>query len=141
MQPSKAVGSACGLSLVLGEGALLWQVVCCGGVQDLYCQAEELWEEVSRLRSIREEVIEIDRIFSETQQLEKPPLLAALEKLAMSTPNIKVSAASGEWKGWELVISGTKRKAPTSPKISQLQIRFTALEGASCAFKKRTCPT
>lgn len=55
-------------------------------MEDLYCQAEELWEEVSRLRSIREEEIEIDRIFSETQQLEKPPPPAAVEKLAMSTP-------------------------------------------------------
>lgn len=52
---------------------------------------EELWEQVSRLCSIREEEIEIDRICSETQMLEKPPFLTAVEKLAVSTPTIKCS--------------------------------------------------
>ncbi|XP_059689534.1 SUN domain-containing protein 3-like [Gavia stellata] len=54
---------------------------------DLCCQEEELQEEVSRLCSIREEEREIDGIFSETQQLEEPP---PPEKLAVSTPNMKV---------------------------------------------------
>ena len=96
-------------------------------LEDLCCQ-EELWEEVSRLHTIREEERETDRIFSETEQLEKPPPPAAVEKLAVSTPNIKVSATSGEWKGWKLATSGTKRKAPLSPKGLQLQNRFTALK-------------
>ena len=69
-----------------------------------------------------------DSIFSETQQLEEPQPLAAVEKLAVFTPNIKVSAISGEWKGWKLVTSGTKRKASTSPKSLQLQKRLTTLK-------------
>lgn len=44
---------------------------------------------MSRLCSIREEEREIDRICSETHMLEKPPLLTAVEKLAVSTPTIK----------------------------------------------------
>lgn len=40
-------------------------------MEELCCQVEEIQEELSRLRSIKEER-EIDMIFSETQQLEKP---------------------------------------------------------------------
>ena len=79
---------------------------------------EELWEEVNRLRSIREDEREIDRIFSETQQLEEPQTPSVLQK----------QAVSGEGEGWKLVTSGTKRKAPVPPKGLQLQNRFTALK-------------
>ncbi|XP_031953003.1 uncharacterized protein LOC116438279 [Corvus moneduloides] len=61
----------------------------CNVLEDLCCKDEELPEEVIRLHSIREEERETDRMFSETQQLEKPPAPSAAEKLAVFTPNVK----------------------------------------------------
>lgn len=45
-----------------------------------------------------------------------------------SIPSGRVSPTSGEYEDWKLVASGTKRKAPASPKGLQLQSRFTALK-------------
>lgn len=39
-----------------------------------------------------------------------------------------MSATSEAGEGWTLVTSGTKRKAPTLPKVLQLQNRFTGLK-------------
>lgn len=58
-------------------------------MKELCYQVEELWEEVSRLCSIREDKREIDKIFSETQQLEEPQASTAVETQAVSTPNTK----------------------------------------------------
>ncbi|KAK4826426.1 hypothetical protein QYF61_008959 [Mycteria americana] len=61
----------------------------CAVLENLCHQGEELQEEVSRLRSIREDEREIDGIISESQQLEDPQPPSAVEKQAVSTPNIK----------------------------------------------------
>lgn len=47
----------------------------------------------------------------------------------MSTPSPKVSASSGEMKGWKLVTSSTKGKDPTLSRGLQAQNRSTALKG------------
>lgn len=98
----------------------------CAVLEDLCWQVEEIGEEVSRQRSIRENEREIDRVFSETQQLEEPQSPPAMEKQAVSTSTIKVSKTSGE--GWKLMTSSTKRKAPAPPKNLQVQNRLTALK-------------
>jgi len=85
---------------------------------------------------------EIDGVLSEMHQVGlKSPSPAAAEKQAVSTLNIKVSAAAGE--GWKLVTSGTKKKAPAPLKGLQLQNRFTALkvEEKPDAFKQRMWST
>lgn len=58
----------------------------CAVLEDLCCQVKELQEEVSRLCSTREDEREVERIFSETQQLEKPQTPSAEQKQAASTP-------------------------------------------------------
>ena len=96
--------------------------------EELCHQVEELRDKVSRLHGIREDEREMDRIFSETQQLEDPQTPAAVETQTAPIPTIMVSATSGEGEGWQLVPSGTKRKAPAPPKGLQLQNRFTTLK-------------
>lgn len=95
-------------------------------MDELCCQLEEIREEVSRLRSIREDEREIDRVFSETQQLEKPQSPPAMERQALPTHTIKVSKTSEEEEGW--MTSSTKRKVPAQPKNLQLQNRLTVLK-------------
>lgn len=95
-------------------------------MEELCCQLEEIREEVSRLCSIREDEREGDRVFSETQQLEKSQSPPAMERQALPTPTIKVSKTSGEEEGW--MTSGTKRKVPAQPKNLQLQNRLTVLK-------------
>ena len=85
---------------------------------------EELQKEESRLCSIGE-----DGIFSEMQQLEYLWTLTAAEKQAVSTPSVKVSAASGEGEGWKLVTSSIKRSDPAPSKGLQVQNRSTTLIG------------
>ena len=85
---------------------------------------EELQKEESRLCSIGE-----DGIFSEMQQLEYLWTLTAAEKQAVSTPSLKVSAASGEGERWKLVTSSIKRMDPVPSKGLQVQNRSTTLMG------------
>lgn len=47
----------------------------------------------------------------------------------VTTPSPKVSATSGEVKGWKPVTSSTKRKDPTLSRGLQVQDRFSALKG------------
>jgi len=47
---------------------------------------------------------------------------------AVYSLSIEVSATFVEGKGWKLVTSGTKRKAPVPPKGLQLPNSFTALK-------------
>ena len=100
----------------------------CAVLEELCLQVEELWEEVSRLCSIREAERETDRIFSATQQLEKPQHPSAVEKQVVSTPTTKGSETSREGEGSKLVTSDTKRKDLAPPKGLQLQNRFIALK-------------
>ena len=81
---------------------------------------EELWEEVSKLYSIGKDEREMDRIISETQQLEEPKPSSAIEKQAVSNPAIKVRETSREGEGWTLMTPGTKSKAPAPPEHLQL---------------------
>lgn len=72
MQPceSQAAGSAGGLSLMLEKWSPFLRR--CAVVEELCCQVEELQEEVNRLHSVRGDEREMDRIFSETLQLQSP---------------------------------------------------------------------
>lgn len=63
-------------------------------LEELWCQVKHLWEEASRLCSIR--VFTGDGIFSGTQQLEKPLPPSAVEKRVVSTPTTEASETSGE---------------------------------------------
>jgi len=71
----------------------------CAVLEELCLQVEELWEEASRLCSIKEDEREIDRIFSAPQELEQPQPPFVTEKQVVSTPNNKGSKTSGEGEG------------------------------------------
>lgn len=58
------------LSWVLGELLSFSS----GDVEDFCCQIKELQEEVSRLRSIRQDEKKMDWIFSDTLQVQEPGL-------------------------------------------------------------------
>ena len=63
---------------------------------------EELWEEVNRLHSVREDETEMDRIFSETLQLQSPePQLQWRHRQSLSLAEQSVEtlrkAKAGSW--------------------------------------------
>jgi len=113
------------LSEARREGPLLCRR--CPVLEELCWQVEEMWEEVSRLCIIRENERVIDRVFPETQQLEKPQSPSAMKKHAVSTSAIKVRKTAGEGKGWKLMTSSSEMKAPPPPKNLQLHSRLTVL--------------
>ena len=90
---------------------------------------KDLLEELNGLCNIREDEMEMDRTFSETQQLEKPQTTATGEKQTVCTPTVKVIIIS--WKGerWKLVTSVSKRKALAPPKGLRVQTSFNTLKG------------
>lgn len=62
---------------------------CRSAVSEELChQTQELWKEVSGLHSIREDGKEIDRFFSEMQQLEEPWTPGAMDVQAVYAPSI-----------------------------------------------------
>ncbi|XP_076217536.1 uncharacterized protein LOC143172166 [Aptenodytes patagonicus] len=99
----------------------------CAVFEEMCCQAEELWKEVSRLHSSGEDEREIGSSWR-CQQLEKPQTPIAVATQAVSIPGKTVSATCGEGEEWKPVTSGTKRKAPASPEDLQLWNRFTTLK-------------
>lgn len=96
----------------------------CAVMEELWCQVQELWEEVS----IREDQREIDRIFPKTQHIEKPHTPSVEQKQSVSTPTINPSENSGKGGGWKLLTTGMKRKSPASRSCLQLQNRVTVLK-------------
>lgn len=68
-------------------------------LEELCHQAQELWKEVSKLRSIREDEKGMYGVFSEMQQLEEPWTPIAMGMQAVPTHSINISATSGEGKG------------------------------------------
>lgn len=78
--------------------------------------------------SIREDQREIDRIFPETQNLEKPHTPSVEQQQAVSTPTTNASENSGKGEGWKLLTTGMKRKTPASRNCLQLQNKVTVLK-------------
>ncbi|XP_068782230.1 uncharacterized protein [Struthio camelus] len=99
----------------------------CAVVDQLRHQIKELQEEVSRLRSIREDEREIDRVFSEIVQLRESPAPTAAEVSEGSAPCVKVHHNAVE-EGWKLVTSRRRRKALAPPQDLPLKNKFSALQ-------------
>lgn len=97
----------------------------CAVLQELCHKVEELRQEASRLRSIREDERQ-DRIFSEAQQLQDSWTLTAVGTQEESAPGKAESANSGEGEEWKLVTAGTQKVAPAPPEDLQLWNWFTA---------------
>lgn len=88
---------------------------------------KELWEEVTRLQSIREDEKEMDQIFSETLKFQGPKPSFEVEGLEESVPKKLESGNSHDGEGWKLVTSYTRRQVPAPSDNLQFQNRFTAL--------------
>lgn len=58
-------------------------------LEDLCHQVTDLLEEFNGLCNIREDEMETDRTFSETQQLDKPQTTATEEKQTVCIPTVK----------------------------------------------------
>jgi len=80
----------------LGPLSEIWRDGClfrrrCDVLGKLYHQVDDLKQQVSRVCSIRQHESEIDKIFSETQQPEKPQGSTAVEMQSMSIRAINVN--------------------------------------------------
>lgn len=80
-------------------------------VEELCCHVKELQVEVSRLCNIREDEKEINQFFSETLLLPEPKSPTVTEE---SVPVRLETGNSFDGKGWKLVNSDTRRKAPVT---------------------------
>lgn len=89
-------------------------------------QVKEMWEEVSRLCSIRGDKSFIG--FSLRPSSFKRPKFQ-LEEQAESVHIRLGNGDSCDVRGWKLVASGARRKAPVPSKDLQVQRRFSALPG------------
>lgn len=80
-------------------------------MEELCCHVKELQVEVSRLCNIREDEKEINQFFSETLLLPGPKSPTVTEE---SVPVRLETGNSFDGKGWKLVNSDTRRKAPVT---------------------------
>jgi len=83
---------------------------------------KKLQEAVTRLHSVRQDEREMDRIFSETLQLQSPePQLQwrHRQSLSIAEPSVETlrKAKAGSW------TSGTKSRAPAQSEVLQLCLR------------------
>jgi len=89
-------------------------------IEDLCHQLHELWEQVSRLQSIRDDEKEISQVLSKTMQLRKPEPSTAAEGQAESLCVRLEGGNCHDGEGWKLVTSGPGGKAPAPHADLQL---------------------
>lgn len=102
----------------MGDGLLASRRVVL--IEDLCHQLNELWEQVSRLHSIRGNKKEINQVLSETLQLLKPESSTAAGGQAESLCIRLESRNSHDGESWNLVSSSPGRKAPASLVIGSV---------------------
>lgn len=84
-------------------------------IENLCHQLHELWEQVSRPHSIRDDKKGIKQVLSETPQLPKPEPSNAARGQAKSLCIRLESGNSCDGEGWRLVTSGPGGEGPCSP--------------------------
>ena len=89
----------------MGDGLLASRKVVL--IEDPCHQVHELWEQVSRLHSIRDDQKEIGQIFSKTMRLQEPERSAVLKERQAKSAFFRLG---NDDKGWKLVTSGTHRR-------------------------------